>query len=69
MGSGLSASSLKIINLIAKGMSTEEILKAYPYVEADDIKQALEYAAWTTEERVYANRGRIRQEWKEKIAL
>lgn len=43
-----------IINLIANGMSTEEILKAYPYVEADDIKQALEYAAWTTEERVYA---------------
>jgi len=43
-----------IINLIANGMSTEEILGAYPYVEADDIKQALEYAAWTTEERVYA---------------
>ncbi len=43
-----------IINLNAKGMSTEEILKAYPYVEANDIKQALEYAAWTTEERVYA---------------
>jgi uncharacterized protein (DUF433 family) len=43
-----------IINLIANGMSTEEILKAYPYVEANDIKQALEYAAWTTEERVYA---------------
>jgi uncharacterized protein (DUF433 family) len=43
-----------LINFIANGMSTEEILNAYPYVEADDIKQALEYAAWTTEERVYA---------------
>ena len=42
-----------IINLIANGMSTEEIMRTYPYIEADDIKQALEYAAWTTEERVY----------------
>ncbi len=43
-----------IINLIANGMSAEEIIKAYPYIQADDIKQVLEYAAWTTEERVYA---------------
>lgn len=32
-----------IINLIANGMSTEEILKAYPYLEAEDIKEALEF--------------------------
>ncbi len=42
-----------IVNLVANGMTTLEILKAYPYLEAEDIKQALEYAAWTTEERVY----------------
>ena len=33
-----------IINLIANGMSTEEILKAYPYLEAEDIKEALEFS-------------------------
>ncbi len=42
-----------IVNLVANGMTNPEILKAYPYLEAEDIKQALEYAAWATEERVY----------------
>ena len=42
-----------VVNLVANGMTTSEILKAYPYLEAEDVKQALEYAAWTTEERVY----------------
>ena len=27
-----------ILDLIAAGMSTEEILEAYPYLEAEDIK-------------------------------
>jgi uncharacterized protein (DUF433 family) len=42
-----------IVNLVASGMVPEEILKAYPYLEPEDIKQALEYAAWITEERVF----------------
>lgn len=46
-----------IVNLVANGMNTEEILKAYPYLEVEDIKQALAYAAWTTEERVFESVG------------
>lgn len=42
-----------IINLIANGMNYTEILDAYPYLEAEDIRQALQYAAWLTEENVY----------------
>ncbi len=42
-----------VVNLVANGMTNAEILKAYPYLEAEDIRQSLEYAAWTTEERVY----------------
>lgn len=42
-----------IVNLVANGMTQEEILKAYPYLEPEDIKQALEYAAWMTEEKVF----------------
>ena len=34
-----------IVNLVATGMSTEEIIEAYPYLELDDIRQALQYAA------------------------
>ena len=42
-----------IVNLVANGMSFEEIIEAYPYLEPDDIRQALRYAAWLTEENIY----------------
>jgi uncharacterized protein (DUF433 family) len=42
-----------IVNLVANGMQTAEILEEYPDLEAEDIKQALEYAAWLASERVY----------------
>jgi uncharacterized protein (DUF433 family) len=39
-----------IVGLVAAGRSWEEILDFYPYLEAEDIKQALAYAAWRVEE-------------------
>ena len=39
-----------IVGLLAAGRTREEILQAYPYLEADDIRAALSYAAWRTEE-------------------
>ncbi len=41
-----------ILNLVANDMSKEEILKAYPYIEPEDISQCLRYAAWLTEDRL-----------------
>jgi uncharacterized protein (DUF433 family) len=41
-----------IIGQIAHGATVEEILADYPDLEPDDIKQALEYAAWLTQEEV-----------------
>jgi uncharacterized protein (DUF433 family) len=35
-------------------MTTEEIIEAYPYLELEDIQQALQYAAWLAEESVYS---------------
>jgi len=43
-----------IMNLIANGMNTDAIIDAYPYLEPDDIQQALRYAAWLAEENVYS---------------
>ena len=40
-----------IVGLLASGHSPEEILEAYPYLEREDIDQALAYAAWRVEER------------------
>jgi uncharacterized protein (DUF433 family) len=39
-----------ILGLLASGHSEEEILDAYPYLEAEDIHAALSYAAWRLEE-------------------
>lgn len=41
-----------LINLVANGMSTDDILAAYPYLEAEDVAQALRYAARLAEDQV-----------------
>jgi uncharacterized protein (DUF433 family) len=40
-----------IVGLIASGESIDDILAAYPYLEREDIMEALSYAAWRAEER------------------
>jgi len=39
-----------LVGLMAAGHTKTEILKLYPYLEAEDITQALTYAAWRAEE-------------------
>ena len=39
-----------IVGLIAANRTRDEILKAYPYLEDQDITEALSYAAWRVEE-------------------
>jgi uncharacterized protein (DUF433 family) len=39
-----------VVGLIAAGYSNEQILELYPYLEPDDIREALAYAAWRVEE-------------------
>lgn len=51
---GLRITVSLILNLIANGMSIEEIVEAYPYLEPEDVRQALRYAAWLAEETIYA---------------
>jgi uncharacterized protein (DUF433 family) len=43
-----------IVGQIAHGATIEEILADYPDIEAEDIRQALEYAAWLAQEEVYS---------------
>lgn len=42
-----------ILNLIANGMGVEEVIEAYPYLEPEDVRQVLQYAAWLAEEMIY----------------
>jgi len=39
-----------IVGMVAAGRSRADILRLYPYLEEEDITQALTYAAWRTEE-------------------
>ena len=43
-----------IVGQIAHGAGFEEILNGYPDLEREDIQQAIEYAAWLTQEQVYS---------------
>ena len=47
---GLRVTVGTIVGLVAAGHSTAEILRAYPYLETEDVQQALAYAAWRAEE-------------------
>ena len=40
-----------IVGLVATGRSNAEILGLYPYLEEEDVRQALAYAAWRAEEQ------------------
>ena len=50
---GMRISVSLIVNLVANGMTVEEIIDEYPDLEPEDIRQALRYAAWATEDIIY----------------
>jgi uncharacterized protein (DUF433 family) len=47
---GLRVTAGMIAGLVATGHAHAEIIKLYPYLEEEDIVQALKYAAWRAEE-------------------
>ncbi|MDO8615415.1 MAG: DUF433 domain-containing protein [Dehalococcoidia bacterium] len=48
---GLRVPVATVVAMVADGMTEQEILEAYPYLEAEDIKEALRYAAQALQER------------------
>jgi uncharacterized protein (DUF433 family) len=42
----------RLLGLLAAGETAESILKAYPYLETEDIQEALRYAAFLADEQV-----------------
>ncbi len=47
---GLRVTVGTIVGLVAAGHSMADILRAYPYLEEEDVREALSYAAWRVEE-------------------
>ena len=48
---GLRIPVATIVGMIAEGMAVEEILAAYPGLQAEDIREALRFAAEAVRER------------------
>ena len=47
---GLRVTVGTVVGMVASGHTLEQVLQLYPYLEADDVRQALTYAAWRAEE-------------------
>jgi len=47
---GLRVTVGTVVGLVASGHSSSEILELYPYLEGEDILEALNYAAWRVKE-------------------
>ena len=41
-----------VLNLVSNGMNPAQIIAEHPDLEAEDIRQSLQYAAWLAEEYV-----------------
>jgi uncharacterized protein (DUF433 family) len=45
-----------IVNLVANGMTSDQIIEEYPDLEPDDVKESLFYASWLTREELHPAR-------------
>jgi len=50
---GMRITVAHIVNLVANGMSVEKIINEHPDLEAEDVRQALSYAALLTTEELH----------------
>ena len=48
---GLRIPVATVVGMVADGMTTEEILRSFPDLERDDIRESLQYAAEALRER------------------
>ena len=48
---GMRVTAGMIVGQIGSGTSVEQLLSDYPYLEREDVMQALQYAAWRSEEQ------------------
>jgi uncharacterized protein (DUF433 family) len=41
-----------ILKMLAAGKSVQDVLEAYPELEAEDVHQAIQYAAWVVSDQI-----------------
>jgi len=50
---GMSITVAHVVNMVANGMTANDILGEYPDLQPEDIQQALQYAAFMTRDETY----------------
>ena len=50
---GMRITAALVVSQVAHGATVEEIIRDYPDLEEEDVRQALEYAAWLAREEVH----------------
>jgi uncharacterized protein (DUF433 family) len=46
-----------ILKLLAGGKTTADVLAAYPELEEEDVRQAMQYAAWVVSDQIQVTPG------------
>ena len=49
---GLRVTVAMVVNLVSNGMTVNEIIAEYPYLEPEDIQESLRYAAYLADETI-----------------
>ena len=49
---GMRLTVATIVDQIAEGATIDDVLAEYPYLEREDVRQALSYAAWLARDEV-----------------
>lgn len=42
-----------ILKMLAGGASVEDVIRAYPELEADDVRESMRYAAWVVSDQIH----------------
>jgi len=50
---GLRITVAQIVNMVANGMSVSDVLQEYPFLDDEDVRQALRYAALLANEEIH----------------
>jgi len=43
-----------VLKMLAAGKSVPDVLAAYPELDAEDVRQAMQYAAWVVSDQILA---------------
>lgn len=46
-----------ILKMLAAGKSVDEVLTAYPELEEEDVRQAMQFAAWVVSDQIQVTPG------------